>query len=241
MPTPAHVLIVKLRKWFPPNDPIAAKIARLCILREDLLLEMQGVVADDIPQLDDYSSQFRKMYFFRNLLRTQSELSSAIQALLGDGDFKGLLRGQKKDVQTEFRKAAKAINRGHATLHDVRNDICAHVSQNAVQQALERIDERLPDAFGFLDIGPKANLTHYKFAGELTAEILLKGVSERERQMLESSKFALLAELLPTFGLIELCLIMYSEDRGLMKFRGSCGKRRLLVIREVPPSLMLLC
>jgi hypothetical protein len=215
--TLAHVSIVVLRKWFPPNDPLAAKIARLCILREDLFVEMQGVLADDIPQLDDHSPQFRRMYFFRKLLVTQAELSSAIQGLLGSGDFKTLLRRQTKDVQAEFRQIAKAIGRGHATLHDVRNDICAHVLESAVQRTLERIDENLPDAFGFLDLGLKANLTHYKFAGELIAEMLLKDVSVEERRKIESSKFALLAELLPMFSLIEHCLIMYSEDRGLVK------------------------
>jgi hypothetical protein len=39
MPT---LQVSKLRKWFPPDDALAVKIARLCILREDLMLEMQG-------------------------------------------------------------------------------------------------------------------------------------------------------------------------------------------------------
>ena len=48
----AYVKIVKLRKWFPPHDPLASKIARLCILREDLMLEMQGIYADTVAELD---------------------------------------------------------------------------------------------------------------------------------------------------------------------------------------------
>jgi len=34
----AYVTVVQLRKWFPPDDALAVKIARLCILREDLTL-----------------------------------------------------------------------------------------------------------------------------------------------------------------------------------------------------------
>ena len=33
---------VRLRKWFPPNDPVATAEAMLCILREDFLIEMYG-------------------------------------------------------------------------------------------------------------------------------------------------------------------------------------------------------
>jgi hypothetical protein len=88
------------------------------------------------------------------------------------------------------------------------------VLENAVQATLERIDG---EAFGFLDVGPRANLTHYKFAAGLTAEMLLKDVSKEERRDISSRKFALIAELLPTFSLIEQCLMMYATDRGLVR------------------------
>ena len=220
MPTPAHVRIVVLRKWFPPNDPLAAKMARLCILREDLLIEMDGILAEDVQELDGHSAEFRRMYFLRNLLRTQMELSGAIQVLLGNEHFKNLLERQTDEVKAQFAAAASAIGKAHSTLKAVRNDIAGHVLESAVQAALEKINSELPDAFGFLDLGPKGNLTHYKFAGELTAEILLKDVSAEERRQLSSSKFALLTELLPTFNLIEHCLLMYVRDRKLLDLRA---------------------
>ena len=213
MPTPARVRIVKLRKWFPPDDPLAAKVARLCILREDLLIEMQGVYAEEIKELDEHSPEFRRMYFLRNLVRTLMELSGAIQTLLTSPEFNGLLEKQSDKVKAKFGDAASLVERAHPIAKDVRNDICGHVLQSAVQAALERMDW---DAFGLLDVGPRANLTHYKFAGELTAEILLKGVTKEERREISSSKFATIAELMETFLLIELCLCMYAGDRGLL-------------------------
>src|SRR5713226_5604279 len=217
MPTGARVRIVTLRKWFPPHDPLAAKIARLCILREDLLIEMQGVYVEGIKELDESSPQSRRMYFLRNLIRTQMELSGALQTLLISSEFKELLDKAPEEIQTAFGEAAAIIGKAHPVARDVRNDICGHVRESAVQAALERID---PDSWGFLDVGRKANLTHYKFAGELTAEILLKDVTKEERATISSSKFATIADLVQTFALIEVCLRLYAQDRGFLPRRG---------------------
>src|SRR6266404_2451828 len=213
MPRAAHVSIIKIRKWFPPHDPLAAKIARLCILREDLMLEMEGIFTEDIRELDDHSAEFRRMYFLRNLVRTQIELSGAIQVLLRNQEFKDLLAKATPEIQSDFRKAARAIGKAHPIAKDVRNDICGHVRENAIQEALETID---PGAWGFLDLSKTAKHTHYKFAGELTAAILLKGVSDEDKAKIRSSKWETIAELVPVFALIERCLLIYAEDRKLL-------------------------
>jgi hypothetical protein len=213
MPRAAHVSIITIRKWFPPHDPLAAKIARLCILREDLLLEMEGVFTEDIEELDDHSAEFRRMYFLRNLVRTQTELSGAIQTLLGEPEFRDLLARETPEVQKQFRKAAKAIGKAHPIAKDVRNDICGHVKETAVQEALETIH---PGAWGFLDLSKIAKHTHYKFAGELTAAILLKGVSDEDKAKVRSGKWETIAELVPVFALIERCVLIYLEDRKLL-------------------------
>jgi hypothetical protein len=180
---------------------------------------MGAMRAQDIKELDGHSAEFRRMYFHRNLLRTQMELSGAIRVLLGNEHFKKLLERQTDKVKAQFAIGASAFEKAHSTLKAVRNDIAGHVLESAVQAALEKIDSEVPDAFGFLDVGPKGNLTHYKFVGELTAEILLKDVSAEERRQLASSKFALLIDLLPTFNLIEHCLLMYVRDRKLLDLR----------------------
>jgi hypothetical protein len=68
-----------------------------------------------------------------------------------------------------------------------------------------------------LDIGPTDLLTHYEFAGELPAEILLKDVSQEERLGIASSKYIRIAELLPTFKLIEYGLGIYAKDRKFLQ------------------------
>ncbi|MBZ5697726.1 MAG: hypothetical protein LAN18_04190 [Acidobacteriia bacterium] len=209
----AYVRTVVLRKWFPPHDPLAAKIARLCILREDLLLEMHGLRTEDIEELDGLSPMFRKMYFLRNLARTQMELSSALHNLLCNAEFKALLAKQSVGVRAKFTSVAATLGKAHSVLKDMRNDIGGHVLESAVQAALERISW---DSFAFLDIGPVAHLTHYGFAGELAAEMLLKDVSFDERRTPTSSKFETLAEPIPAFSLIEYCFNIYAMDRRLL-------------------------
>jgi hypothetical protein len=213
MPRAARILIVKLRKWFPPHDPLASMIARLCILREDLQIEMKGVLTGDIAALDESSAGGRRIYFLRNLIRTQTELSSAIQRLMLTPEFKVLLQKAPLEIQKAFNNAVTVIGKAHPIAKDVRNDICGHVLEGAVHAALERIDF---DVWGFLDVGKTAEFTHLKFAGEMTAEMLLKDVTKEERADIASSKFAMIGDLLQTFRLIEICLLMYAKDRGLL-------------------------
>lgn len=213
MPLAAYVRIVKIRKWFPPHDPLAAKIARLCILREDLLLEMEGVHKEDIEALDDHSAMFRRMYFLRNLIRTQMEVSGGIQVLLNDGEFRSLLQNASPETKAAFEEGRRVIGKAHPVAKEVRNEVCGHLLEKAVQEALERIDT---ETWGFLDLSKTAQRTHYKFAAELIAEMLLKGVSESERKQIESSKYEIIADMVAIFSLIEHCVLLYAQDRKLL-------------------------
>ena len=156
----------------------------------------------------------RRMYFVRNVIRTHMELSSGIRRLLSDSEFSALLKKQSARVRERFKSALAKLDEVHPLLKEVRNDIGGHVQEAAVQGALERMSW---DSFGFLDVGPTALLTHYEFAGEVTAEILLKDVSREERLGITSRKYILIAELLPTFALIEYCFGIYAKDRELLQ------------------------
>ncbi len=206
--------LVRVKSFFPPGDPLAAKVARLCILREDFLIETQGVLAETIKELDEHSSEFRRVYFLRKLTITLNELYSAINALLCDPEFKALFEKQPAENREPFTNIGRRMAHGRPATKEVRDAICAHVSQTAVQEALERID---PEEFGFFEIGPRANKTHMKFIHPLVAEIMLSGVSRQERANLEASKVERIASLFFLFALTEDILLMYAKDRGFLK------------------------
>jgi hypothetical protein len=209
----SQFIIVKLRQWFPPEDPLAAKIARICILREDFLLETQGLRAQNIKELDGQSILWRRIYFFRKLTTTISELASAINRILCDTDFKTLLSKQPIDVQAEFASVGRRMQQGQTVTKEVRNAICAHVLETEVQNALQRIDH---NAFGLFEQSEKPDKTYMKFAGELVSEILLSGASQQERSTITNSRFEKITDMFFLFRVTGQIVRMYAKRKGLL-------------------------
>jgi hypothetical protein len=214
MPLASRTRIVKLTKWFPPNDPLATKIARLCILREDFNVEMIGVYTERIKELDGSSEEWRRLYFIRNLIKTLREIEAGIQRLLSDSQFKALLARQKSDMKEGFAKHAALMNENIRVLNEVRNEVCGHIQEGAAQETLNEIVGR--DAFGFLEMGPTMRRTYFKFAGELVLQILVRGVPEAEKHKVFIEKMEKIGNLFSSFSLIERALFIYMEDRGLL-------------------------
>lgn len=206
--------IVTLTKWFPPNDPLAAKIARLCILREDFLLEMSGVYSEEIESLDSHSKEWRRLYFIRNLIRTLREIESGIERLLSDPEFKVLLAGQTPERRKEFEDHAKVMGEGIEVVNEIRNDICGHVREAVVQETLNEIAGG--EVFGFLEVGPTMQRTYFKFAGELVVQILVRGVPEVDKHRVFMEKNKKIADLFKAFALIERALDIYMGGRNLL-------------------------
>ena len=206
---------VRLNKWFPAGDPLAPKIARLCILREDFLLEMEGIFAEQIAALDGSSEEWRRLYFLRALVRTLREIESGMQTLFCDRNFKRILAAQDADVRAKFTDHAKIMNDSLEVVTDVRNDICGHVLERAVAQAIADIANQ-HDLFALLETAPQMRHSHFKFAGDLIAQILVRGVPEHERHRVLEEKFIKIAELFPAFALIEYALDFYLLDRGIL-------------------------
>ena len=208
----AHVRIVKIRKWVPPTDPLAAYVARLCILREDFAIEMQGVYQDEITALDGHSADWRRTYFIRNLIRTLMEYISAMHGLRGKPEFNVLLERQSEPVRTKFTNLFEAMVAAHPIVKHIRNSICGHVKHAAVQEALEGMSH---ERWGFFDVGRTLKQVHYKFAAEIAIEILVTGVPENEREDTLRDNLVKIAKLFPVFELTDHVLAMYIIDRRL--------------------------
>jgi hypothetical protein len=173
---------------------------------------MQGVYLDEIEGLDSHSPAWRRTYFLRNIVRTLMEIDSAIHGLRSNAEFVTLLEAQPTQVQEQFGRLFKAMEEAHNIVKHTRNTICGHVKHSAVQQALEGMDHA---RWGFLDVGRTLKETHYKFAAEIAIEMLLIGVSEKEREEILQSQLIKIAELFPAFALTDHILSMYIQSRKL--------------------------
>lgn len=209
----AYIRIVNIRKWFPSSDPLAASVARLCILREDFAIEMQGVYQEEIDALDRHSAAWRRTYFIRNLVRTLMEVMSTMNSLKLAPEFMALLERQSEPVRAKFNGLFQAMIDAHPIVKHIRNTICGHVKHSAVQDALNGMNH---DRWGFLEVGRVLKDVHYKFAAEIAIEILVSGVPEARREEILRSDLVKIASLFPVFELTDHVLSMYIIDRRLI-------------------------
>jgi hypothetical protein len=211
--TTTYIRVVRLAKWFPAGDPLAASIARLSILREDLMLELRGIHANSIAALDTHSDHWRRMYFFRNSVRTLWEIQGALTAIRSNKEFKRILQKRSGAEQNQLKQISSKLNAAASLTREIRNALGGHVLLEAVTNALDNMPS---DKWGVLEVGSVIGTTHFKMAGELIIEMQIAGVPENQRVAKIEENIRTMASLLPVVKSLELILEMYTTDRGLI-------------------------
>ena len=144
-------------------------MAQLCVLREDLYLELCGIKEDEIKALDDNGDNWRGIYFFRNSMRTLFEIRNAFETLKLERKFLKQLA-----LQSIFHKAYtdfdKAMAQSHRLIKRLRHETAGHLDDTAFKKALERIEANTKQLF---QAGESAKAIHYKFALEFIGAIFL--------------------------------------------------------------------
>lgn len=207
-----HIRFVKLHKWFPANDKLAVSIARLCILREDLFLELSATLSRTLKALDSNTAIWRKTYFVRSTIRTIFEIRSALEGLEANPDFREILRNQTKQTRKQFTTLMRKFRATHVQMKELRNSVGGHVSHSATVKALNAMSV---DREGMFEAGRKLKDSHYRFAAELVLSLLLADTPERDHQARMERIFADTASLLPALSLIDVIFEMYIRVRKL--------------------------
>jgi|SRR6267154_2919001 len=211
--TKTYVRIVRLGKWFPAGDPLAAAIARLSILREDFMLELRGIYAKSITALDTHSEAWRRIYFFRCSVRTLWEIQGALTTIRTNSEFKRILQKRLAREQDQLKQISSKLNTAASLTKEIRNAMGGHVLPEAVALALETMPS---DTWGVLEVGSVIGATHFKMAGELIREMLIAGVPDDQRVVRLETSIRTMASLLPVIKNLELVLAMYADARGLI-------------------------
>src|ERR1019366_10002526 len=85
------VMTAPLRDVFKADEKrqpnLNAKLARLCVLYEDLRVELHGIVEPSIPALDVLDDKYRRFYFVRRSIGTIREFSDALRLINADPHF----------------------------------------------------------------------------------------------------------------------------------------------------------
>ena len=106
---------IRIKEWFPPNDRVATIMAQLCVPREDLYLELEGLKEDEIKPLDRNGDNYRSAYFFRNSTKTLFEMRKTVIRLKGQAAFMKQLANQR-DFHAAFKDFDKAMSKSQALL-----------------------------------------------------------------------------------------------------------------------------
>lgn len=211
--TRTHFRHVDLWKWFPPNDPVAACLARLCILREDLWLEHQGLRFEDIKFLDGNQSAWRRIYFFRSILRTLFEIRGTILMLNKQKDFRNVIQKQSKASQKKYKSLFREFEQKHEFLKVLRNKLGGHIDYKAVVESLNSMDA---DRRGMIEAGTTIKEIHYRFTAELVMAMLFSGVPGNEQIDSAKQMIRKVADLSSrVFPVIDNIIGTYIKDRKL--------------------------
>lgn len=204
---------INLRRWFPPENDFAASVARMSILREDFAIEMRGVYEESIAQLDGNTEHYRRIYFWRNMLRTMLEFRGVLETLNASSEFRNALEKEPLETKNLFHTQFQEFKKQHDLLKTLRNDIGGHIQYATVKAALNGMPH---DKFGFLEVGETLGTTHYRLAGEIILEMQLVGLGDDKRVPEIERRFRETAKLLPIFPLAELIFAIYEKCYNLV-------------------------
>jgi hypothetical protein len=129
-----RIVPTKLRRLFPPDDSLASWIAALCILREDLLLELFGIIEDDLGKLDENDTGHRRTYFWQNTLRTLEEIRDLLNAVNPNAAFRETFATLSPDAHEKFEVIKKELKASQAFLDGLRTQIRGHLDTDFISE-----------------------------------------------------------------------------------------------------------
>jgi hypothetical protein len=209
-----RIKIIKLRRWFPPDDQLATAMARLSILREDFIFELQGAIeSKSVPMNDEYGHGWRVTYFFRKMCNTVREIRNVIERAALDGSFEGILDSKSTDFAEAVRQLQADLNRSSDVMKDVRDTLGAHMLEKSVAEALQNMGY---DDSGVLQDSRDWRKRHYKFTEQLAVAVMFRSVPEEQLEDQAKQKVdAFIKAIENLVFTIDALFISYVTDRKL--------------------------
>ncbi len=195
-----------LRKVFREDDSrrqFDAKLARICVLFEDLRIEIRGISERSLPALDVLdpeednwinpasTGKYRSFYFLRRSLVTLCEFAEALRLIVADINNDAKLNPNFRVLTSEgieaWHAAVRFFDENEAVLNRIRNDIGGHFGHRAALNAVSMLGLA---AYGSIastlgDTGV-ANQLKLHFALEIAGTALLQHLPNRDIRQYEA-------------------------------------------------------
>jgi hypothetical protein len=187
----SRIRVGRLRDVFrcDQGEIIDAQMARLCVLYEDLRIEMMGIVKA-IPQLDILDSaadhpdrpemvgNYRYFYFMRRSIATISEFADALHQLNESPSFSTVSSTFEEYSKTTWASAIAFFDKKTELLiRSIRNDIGGHFGLAAAVESLKRIRENTIGKMELFSVGDDVDIRLH-FAGEIAITALLRHLED---------------------------------------------------------------
>jgi hypothetical protein len=218
---------IPIKQWFPSEDEIAILVVKLCILREDFLLELAGMIhgekfsLESKPTyksykagLDNNSEGWRRAYFYRNSLKTLFEMRGEVEAYFSSPKLSSALARESPRFLKVMTKLRSELQTAAKTVERIRHNLGGHISRGTIRKTLANMPT---DVKGFLQAGEISGKTRYKYLAEIVLRMMLPGVPERELLTKLGNLFKETSQLTQVFGSIDDVVSIYVQDRGLYR------------------------
>ena len=167
---------------------IDAQVARLCVLYEDLRIELFAISAESIPLLDvlepveentnkEDVGKYRRHYFLRRSIGTLYEFAEGLRLLAGCPELALLLSTSDADVAEPWSAAVAFFHSKELAIRRVRHDIGGHFGSKAAIYAVENLSPmttgKIEVRHDYASAKPRLEF-RFHFAGNIAASAFLK-------------------------------------------------------------------
>jgi hypothetical protein len=171
-----------------------AQVARICVLYEDFMFEVNQIVGGLGGQSSGYADIQRNFYFVRRAMATTWEMKQAVDVLGLNPVFKARKAKLGPRLVKTWDDAVRFFQQHQVVLKAFRNDYGGHFTDAAAKYAIENMPPQLQGKLVVFETEKGAGL-EMPFAGQILAVGLVKDRPEsQDYEQFLGSTFTLMVE-----------------------------------------------
>jgi len=159
---------------FQSGSLLDAHLARLCVLYEDLRIEITGISEDSINALEVIGANYRRNVFLRRSILTLREFAEGFRLVDVLPEFQEIKSTFDTNHSKRWEKAVRFFSKYEPVLKKVRNDLGGHFGLSAALYSVDNLSlgsvEKI-EKNRYNEAGGGAKL---HFAGEIAATAFLR-------------------------------------------------------------------